>query len=222
MMRENTELYDVKPGDTIAKIARDYGITDYNDLLALNRLMREDGVLKAKGKNGTNITIRPRNPDGTGDQIFIPKDKDKFRADIESIKKITDSLVMNEKVAKMDRNSLIKEINERIFPKYRQSLGMNRLNDGLLGNIQASLYLPGPRQVDTKFQKEASCAHYFRQEIRSAFNIGDMSDGWKKFMNTGNIDAWELPARLLGIKNNGKDEFIQKANFMDFFDTSKF
>lgn len=48
---------------------------------------------------------------------------------------------MNEKVANGDRKALSKEINERIFPKFRQSLGMNRLNDGLLGNMSASLHL---------------------------------------------------------------------------------
>lgn len=76
--------------------------------------------------------------------------------------------------------------------------------------------------MDPKFQTGASCAHYYRQELRSAFNIGDMPSEWKKFMNTGNIDAWELPERLLKLTDNGKNEFIQKANFMDFFDTSKF
>lgn len=129
---------------------------------------------------------------------------------------------MNEKVAKGDRKVLSKEINERIYPGFRQSLGMNRLNDGLLGNMHASLHLGGPRQVDPKFQIGASCAHYYRQELRSAFNIADMSPDWKKFLNTGNIDAWELPIHLLNLKGNEKNEFIRKANFMEFFDTSKF
>lgn len=132
-------------------------------------------------------------------------------------------MVMNEQVTRGDTKALSKEINERIFPGFRQSLGMNRLNDGLLGNMRSDLRLPGPRQVDPKFQIDASCAHYYRQDIRSAFNIGDMPKSWKKFMNTGNIDAWELPIELLGLKSNdGKSEFIQKANFMDVFDTSKF
>lgn len=221
-MRENTELYDVQSGDAIAKIARDHGIADYSDLLALNHLMREDNF-KSKGKMGTNITIRPWDPvKNTGDQIYVPKDPKKFQADIEWIRKISDAIAMNEKVAKGDVKALSKEINERIFPWFRQSIGMNRLNDGLLGNMNASLQLSGPRQVDPKFQKDASCAHYYRQDIRSAFNIGDMPPEWKKFMNTGNIDAWQLPARLLQLKDNGKNEFIQRENFMNFFDTSKF
>lgn len=139
-MRGNTELYDVQSGDTIAKIARDHGIADYSDLLALNRLMGND--LKSKGKTGTNIIIKEWDPNrNKGDRIFIPKDMNKFRADIENIKKITEAMVMNEKVAKGDTKALQKEIHERIFPKFRQSLGMHRLNDGLIGNMQASLHL---------------------------------------------------------------------------------
>lgn len=214
-LRGNTELYTVKSGDTVASIAHNRGIEDYNDLLALNRLMGHGG-LESNGKNGTRILIRP------GDTVFIPKNIDQFRFDIESVKKISEAIVENRLVAEGNREALKKEINEGIFPQYRQSLGMHRLNDGLLGNMQSSLHLGGPRQVDPKFERDASCAHYYRQELRSAFNIGDMPKEWKKFMNTGAIDAWELPARLLHLKNGDRNEFVQKENFMGYFDTSKF
>ncbi len=38
-MRANTEVYTIQSGDTIAAIARKFGIGNYDDLLALNRLL---------------------------------------------------------------------------------------------------------------------------------------------------------------------------------------
>lgn len=94
-MRRNLTEHAVVSGDTIAAIAKNSGVDDYEDILALNRLMGKD--LETKGKNGTKVTIKPWNEEKkVGDKIFVPKDLDKFQADIETIRQIDAAKVVSE------------------------------------------------------------------------------------------------------------------------------
>lgn len=210
-------------GDTIAKLAQEHGIHDYHDLIILNQIAGTP--LRLSGPKQDRVVIR------TGETIKVPQDPKVFSDQIAEIRRINQIQQTNKALeagaTKEQIKTLRSSVEKPLFPGFRQSLGMSRLNAGLIGNLQASMHMSAPRQVDPKFEggtgkRMASCAHYYRQEIRSAINPGDMPEEWSKFMNKKDIDAWELPAELLALKVKGKDEFTRTHNLMEFFDVSKF
>lgn len=213
----------IEKGDTIAQLAREYGVHDYHDLVTLNQIAGTS--LKVSGSKRDKVTIR------AGETIKVPRDPEVFARQIAEIRRINQIQQTNKALetgaTKDQVKTLRGSVETPLFPGFRQSLGMHRLNAGLIGNLQASMHMDAPRQVDSKFEggtgkRMASCAHYYRQVIRSAINPGDMPEEWVEFMNKEDIDAWELPAELLTLKVKGKNEFVRTHNFMSFFDTSKF
>jgi len=208
-MHANIELYYVQPNDTIASIAQKYHISNYDDLLALNRFMNNN--LEVSGKNGSRIFIKAWSESTqTGNKVFVPKDIQKFQNDIVQIKKIADFIIKNEQVAKWDVKALKNEINEWIYPIRPQSFGIKFL--GAFIASQENTFDPRlPRIVDPTMERSASCSHFAKMFLTHSNNMSDLNEWEKKLLNTKDIDAWIFPKEIMKIG------FIQKQNLMKYF-----
>lgn len=215
-LKKNAKEYPIQKGDTVASIAKKFGLENYIDLINFNRLLGVE--FKERGTKGTNFTIRPHIEGeaakiGT-DTLYVPADIEVFKENLKQIRLITDAMRQNELVARRDTKALRKEIGREIFPTKPVSLGAGLLN-GFASNQEITLDPEHPRIVDIARQKNVSCANLIRTLMGNAMDVGDLKPGEKAFFRKQNVDAWMLPEELKKVG------FTQKKNLMTSFDTER-
>lgn len=205
-LKKNAKTYEVQSGDTVDKIARAFGMENYLDLVNFNRLL--GNPLAEKGTSGKNFLIKP------GQELFVPDDSREFSESLGRIRRISESVALNEKIARRDASVLRREAVRGLFPNRPQSSGTSLLS-GFASSQERTLDPELPRIVDIARQASVSCANLVRTLMAYSVNPGDLSKTERAFFRKQNVDAWMLPEELRKIG------FEQKHSLMSAFDPSK-
>ncbi|EKD66543.1 MAG: hypothetical protein ACD_49C00036G0006 [uncultured bacterium (gcode 4)] len=211
--------YDIKEWDNISVVANNCGLTNFEDLIIINRILGVEFEKKWK-----NIIVKKWK------SIFIPKEDKlaEFSNEVEKLRKINDILKINKELNKVaarisgtvtekQLKNLKKIIfeNENIFPKTTKSPGISKMWQSFIDSQKYVFDEDNPRIVDVWTQRTVSCANLIRRLLFYSISSEDLTPEENEFFRKKNIDAWMLPEELISVW------FAQKMNLMDNFDPAK-
>ncbi len=198
------DKYLIQKWDTMSKIARDHGISNFEDLIVLNSLLWVEFKYKNGNKNSVILQIWYKMYVPKYGMLWIINNK------VDQLKKIQYTLELNNKI-NSDIAIDVWKLWEELYPNMVQWVWIEKMLKWFI-NTQKQEFDPYfPRIVDIRWQNAVSCANLIRTLLSYSVNKQKLTDKEKLFFQAQWLDAWILPLALKEIW------YVQKFNLMNHF-----